>query len=420
MATVSQFGTRKTIRQAVGINSGKMVRITASANGSTSTFLTTDLFGSTANTYRGRRWLGTDSPNDEVKSRVISTTVSSDVYTLTLSPVVSSTVAADTAELWEMDPEEIGSGASGGRGFINQAIREISNLASDPEESLALHADGRDIRFDIPTEFARLNQIDYRTSVETVRIDEATAIWDELAEPSNVTHSQQDEDYKFGGASFRMVVASGFGTGLLATKAISSEDISGMDFVEFWIKCNIATAAAELQLLLDDTAECASALETLDVPALTADTWTYVRVALATPELDTAIISVGLNYTVDIGACNIWINDVNTILNSTARWTTLQKHLWSIDTNARDLVLETAGRARVGYSLLKLTGGDKPVLLDADATVCQVDDWYVICRATALVLRAHPQEGKDPLHWELLAQQAKAKHHLPQNNRNIS
>ncbi|KKN75604.1 hypothetical protein LCGC14_0378420 [marine sediment metagenome] len=418
MTLVSQFGTRKTIRQAVGINSGKMVLISASANGSTTTFVTTDLFGASTNTYKGRRWLGTDSPNDEVKSRVISTAVTTDVYTLTLSPAVTSTLSGDTAELWEMDPEEIGSGASGGRGFINQAIREISDKAFDPEESLALHGDGRETRLDIPSEFAEIHRIDYRTSVETEIIDEATAIWDELAEPSNVTHSQQTEDAKLG-SSFRMVVATGFSTGLLATKAFTTKDLSGMDFAEFWIKCSIATSAADLQLMLDDTAECASPLETLDVPALVADTWTYVRVALANPETDTAIISVGLNYTVDIGAATIWINDVKTVLNSTAKWVALQKHLWGVDVNARDLILTSVGRARVGYSLLKLVGGDKPVLLDADATASEVDDWYVICRATALTLRAHPQEGKDPNYWDLQAERAKMKHHLPANTRKV-
>ena len=330
MTLVSQFGTRKTIRQAVGTNSGKMVLITASANGSTSTFLTTDLFGASTGTWKGRRWLGTDAPNDEVKSRVVSTAVTSDVYTLTLSPVLTATLAADTAELWEMDPEEIGNGASGGRGFINQAIREITGTAFDPEESLALHADGREISIPIPSEFAELHRIDYRRTVESEIIDEATTVWDELAEPSNVTHSKQDGDYKFGGASFRMVVAGGFGTGLLATKAISSTDFSGMDFVEFWIKVDYAAgtpAAGDLQLMLAPDAECATPLETLDVPALTNETWTYVRVALANPETDTAIISVGLNYAVDIGAATIWINDVKAVLDKTAIWTTLQKHL---------------------------------------------------------------------------------------------
>ena len=173
-------------------------------------------------------------------------------------------------------------------------------------------------------------------------------------------------------------------------------------------------------MLLDDTAQCASPIESLSIPKLDADIWTYVRLALSTPELDTAIISIGLKYTVDIGAGTIWLNDVNSVLDSTARWVTLQKHLWHIDVNARDLILTLAGRTAVGYSLLKLVGGDKPVLLDADADVSEVDDWYVICRATALVLRAHPQEGKDPNYWDAKAQEAKFKHHLPANTRKIS
>ena len=418
---VSQFGTRKTIRQAVGINSGKMKLIVATTTGSTTTFVTDDLFGGSSNTFKGRYWLGADAPNNEKKARVTATAVANDVTTLTLFPPVTSTEDSDTAELWEMDPEEIGSGASSGRGFINQAIREISNKAFDPEESLALHADGRDFLFGIPSEFAELHRIDYRRTMEAEVVDEATTVWNELAVPTNVTHSQQDEDYKFGGASFRMVVASGFTTGLLATKAFGPKDLSGMDFAEFWIKVDYAAgtpAAGDLQLMLAPDAECATPSETLNIPALTNETWTYVRVALANPELDTTIISVGLNYAVDIGAATIWINDVKTVLNSTARWVTLQKHLWHVDVNARDLILSPA--ARVGYSLLKLVGGDKPVLLDADATVCEVDDWYVICRATSLVLRAHPEEGRDANHWEALAQQAKFKHHLPSNIRMIS
>lgn len=415
MTLVSQFATAEEMRVAIGRNLGAVKLITAAANGSTTTFLTDDLFGSSADSHKGKRWRGTDSPNDGVDARVISTAVASDQYTLTLHPAVSSTLASDTAELWDspFDPVDI-------LDWMNQAIRAVSNTAFDPEESIALHADGRTLRIDIPAEFAFLNQIDYRVKIESKVIHEATTVWDELAEPSNVTHSQQKEDYKNGGASFRMVVGSGFGTGLLATKAISSTDFSGMDFAEFWIKCSIATSAADLQLMVDDTAECASPLETLSVPALTADTWTYVRVAMANPETDTAIISVGLNYTVDIGACSIWINDVKAVLESTATWVVLAKSQWSIDKNARDLIFTHSGRGAVGYSLLKLFGGDKPALLTSDASVSQVDDYYVICKATALALRAHPKDGQDPAEWELLAQQAQLKHGRPQNTRNIS
>ena len=425
---VNQAATRRVIRQAVGRNlkqggTGGVELIDAAADGTTTTFLSDLLAEGSANEHRGKRWLGTDAPNDEVYARVTDSSISSNRTTLTLFPAVSSTKSADTAELWtNYDPKDI-------EDYINQAIREITGLAYDPEESLALHADGRQTRFDIETKFAELHRIDFRSSVEAVQIDDATDVWDELGAVSNVTNLKDTKDYKRGPASFRMVVTAGAAAGLiLATKKIDSKNIAGMDFQEFWIKCSVATSANDLQLLLDDTAQCTSPLETLNVPALTADTWTYVRVALANPELDTAIISVGLKYTVDIGACTIWLNHVKTVLDSTATWPTLRKDLWGVDKQTRDLVLKPAGRNAVGYSLLKLVGGDKPALLNADATVCEVNDWYVICRATALALMsASGGSGTDPdalraaaRYWELLAQQAKNGQHLPQNIRVIS
>jgi len=376
----------------------------------------------TANDHKGGQWLGTDTPNDGTQARVSASTEANNRTTLTLLPAVSATKKDDTAELWkEYNPKDI-------HDYMDQAMREITGLAYDPEESLALHADGRTLRLDIPSQFAMLNRVDYRSSVESVVVHNATDVWDELGAVAEVTNLKDTKDYKRGPASFRMVVTASAAAGLLlASKKIDSKNIAGMDYVEFWIKSTVATTAAgDLQLLLDDTASCASPLETLDVPILVADTWTYVRVALATPELDTAIISVGLKYTVDIGACTVWVNDVKTVLDSTAQWPTLHKDLWDVDKQARDLVLKPS--ANVGYALLKLVGGDKPALLATDATVCEVNDWYVICRATALALRSGaggPATDPDQKRlaardWELLAQQAKNGHYLPQNIRTIS
>ena len=420
---VFQGATREAIRVAVGRNLGAVELINAATGGSTTTFLTDDLEGTTADQHKGAHWLGTDTPNDGVQSRVTASTMASNRTTLTLAPAVSSTLASDTAELWKAyNPKDI-------HDFINQAIREITGLAYDPEESLALHADGRQARLDLPSEFAMLNRVEFRDSVESVTIHNATSAWDESVH-ANVTASKDTKDYKLGPGSFKMIVAAGAPAGaIFATKALSpSKNISGMDYVEFWIKSTVATTAGALQLLLDDTAACVSQLETLNIPALLADTWTYVRIALDNPELDTAIISVGLKQDSDVGACTVWLNDVKAVLESTAHWAPLPKHLWGIDKEARDLVLTPSGVPAVGYALLKLTGGDKPATLDADATVCEVSDWYVICRATALALMSNPGgPATDPDNrrqaaggWELLAQQAKIGHHLPQNVRLIS
>ncbi len=183
-----------------------------------------------------------------------------------------------------------------------------------------------------------------------------------------------------------MVIAVGASAGDFVTDSIASKDLSGYDTIEMWVKSTVATSSGNLKLLLDDTASCASPLETLSIPALSADTWTFVRMSLSNPETDTAIISVGLEYDSDIGAATVWIDDIVAVANDTAEWSTLDRRNWKIDKESRDLVLVRDGQCAVGYSLIKITGGDKPALLTSDATATEIDEDYIIANSVALAL----------------------------------
>ena len=108
--------------------------------------------------------------------------------------------------------------------------------------------------------------------------------------------------------------------------------------------------------------------------------------SLSNPETDTAIISVGLEYDSDLGACTVWIDDIVAVSNDTAEWSTLDRRNWKIDKASRDLVLTRDGHDAIGYALIKITGGDKPALLTTDAGTTEVGDSYIIATATALAL----------------------------------
>ena len=406
---VLQARTRLQIRQAVGHLLGAVsVSVTTSAGGDASTLPDTTLRGG-ENEHKGKWIVATSGDNAGQISRVSSNVEGG--TPLIISPAFTATVpTAMTYELWDekYPPARINE-------FINQALIEITGLAFDPEESVALHADGRQTRFDIPTQFSILNRIEYRSAVESKTVHLATTAWDESVD-SDVTASQDTKDYKLAPGSFKMVVAAGASAAdILATKAFTALNLSGYDYVEFWIKSTVAESAGGLQLLLGNTASCASPLETLSIPALTADTWTYVRIALANPELDTAIISVGLKYVTDIGACTIWINDIKAVLDGSAVWHRLDPNSWRVDELNRDLILSNAGRAMAGYRLLKLCGGDKPALLSADATACEVDDQFVIAKATelaAIAASGGPNTDPDALrqlagYWGARAAEAK-------------
>jgi len=378
---VMQGRTREELRQHIGYALGAVYVSSASTNGSTTTLVDNTLVLGGADNHIGRWVRFTSGDDDGAIRRVTDSAISSNVTTLTLMPALSaSSTSGDTYELWhgEYNPAAIDN-------FINQAVIGATGNAYDPIEDISLHGDGKQIRFDIPSNISMISKIEYRGRVSSTRIHACAATFDETTD-SDFTQSLDTKDRKQGTQALKMVIASGASAGDFVTDSITSKDISGYDTIEMWVKSTVATSAGNLKLLLDNTAACASPLETLSIPALSADTWTFVRMALANPETDTAIISVGLEYDADLGACTVWIDDISAVENDTAEWTTLPRHNWRIDKEARDLILGRDGHDAVGYSLIKITGGDKPALLTSDSTATEVDENFIIAHATNLAL----------------------------------
>jgi len=147
-----------------------------------------------------------------------------------------------------------------------------------------------------------------------ILIEDCEDAWDESVD-ADVT-STADADCQVGSSSAKLVVAAACAAGDILATEVVAVDLTKADKIRMWLKCSVATNAGDLQLLLDDTALCASPLETLDVPAVSANTWTQVTMTLSDPTLLSTIISIGLKYTVDIGACDIFIDDVKGILST--------------------------------------------------------------------------------------------------------
>ena len=374
---VIQGRTRAQLRQSVGYNLGAVYVSSASGNGSTTTIVDNTLIGGDDN-HIGKWVIFNDASADTVEtSRVSDYTASS--TTATVSPAFAqASVTSDTYELWDdiYAPARIDD-------FINQAILDATAHTYDPVESLALHSDGNTLRYDIPSGFSMIQNVYYRSKVAFTRLHSCAAAFDETVD-SDFTVSLDTEDKKQGAQSCKFVIAAGASAGDIATDSITSKDISGYDYIEFWIKSTVATSAGNLKILLDNTASCASPLETLSVPALSADTWTFCRVALANPETDTAIISVGLEYDSDLGACTVWLDDISVVKNDSAQWDKVPRNLWKIDKQESDIVLDDYFKGLASYNLLKLVGGDKPALLTTDSATSEIDEQYVISRATAL------------------------------------
>lgn len=375
--------TREQLRQAVGYNLGAIYVSDLSSLGTSTTIVDNTLIGGTDN-YKGNWVILTSGALDGGISRVSAFTGT----TLTVSPAFGGAPASGvTYEMFTppYSPDLI-------HELINQAILDATGQAFDPEEDISLAGDGRQASFAIPAEFAMLSAVMYRRYVESLRVEGVAAAWSELVQ-TGLSAVVDTKDYKTG-QSMKVTVTAAAGVNARITSAIAALDISGKDYIEFWIKSSVATIAADIHILLDDTAQAASALESLAVPALTAGVWRFVRVALATPQLDTAIISVGLRFTVDNGAQTLWLGTIDAVRDDSAVWQRLHHSAWTVDQEARTLKLRGSTAADIGLRLLRLVGGDRPILLAADADVNEVDDWYIICRATELGL-AHNKFGTD-------------------------
>ena len=374
---VVQGRTRAQLRQSIGYNLGAIYVSSASGTGSTTTIVDNTLRGGDDN-HNGKWVVFNDASVSTVEASRVSDYVSS-TTTLTVSPAfANASVADDTYELWDdiYSPARIDD-------LINQAIIDATGHAYDPVEKLDLHTDGLTQRFDIPSGLSMIQNIYYRSTVDFTRLLSLNSAMDETVD-SDITVTADTKIKKQGTASNRLVIAAGASAGDIATDSIASKDISAYDYIEFWARSTVATSAGNLKILLDNTASCASPLETLDVPALSADTWTFCRVALANPRSDTAIISVGLEYDSDIGACTVWLDDISVVKNDSAQWAKIPRHLWKIDKEAKAIVLDNYAHGTARYNLLKLVGGDKPALLTTDSATSEIDEQYVISRATAL------------------------------------
>ena len=386
---VVQGRTRAQIRQSIGYNLGAVYVSAPSGTGESdgSTIVDNTLIGADDN-HNGK-WVvfNDDSASTVEITRVSDYASSPTIPTLSIFPKLGAAAASTTSdsyELWndEYNPTVIND-------FINQAIMDASDRIFDPVESLALHADGHQLRFDVPSGLSMLQNIYYRSSVDFKRLHACASTFDETTD-SDFTQALDTKDRRQGTQSLKLTIAAGASAGDFIADSITSADISGYDYVEMWVKSTVATSAGNLKLHLDNGTVTADGndLESLDIPAVSADTWTFVRVSLSNPESDTAIASIGFEYDSDLGACTVWLDDISVVRNGSAEWVKVPRNLWHIEHGSSDIVLDNYFHGTAPYNLLKLVGGDKPALLTSDTATPEIPDQYLIAQGTALAFAA--------------------------------
>lgn len=130
---------------------------------------------------------------------------------------------------------------------------------------------------------------------------------------SNVTQTNDTGTFIQGLKSLKLAMAAGATANLIAAHlTIASTNMTGDKYIVLWVYPSVALAAGDWQVLLDDTAACASPIKALDIPACTANQWNLCEIALGDMSGCSAIISLGLKQVVDIGAANLFFDNIGT------------------------------------------------------------------------------------------------------------
>jgi hypothetical protein len=362
-----------------GIRLSVLYNLNAVFEGSTTTISSgaTDIIDSKlragVNDLAGQWVIITDGSLAGQIARVASNTATP--VTLTTAPAFTGTPASGVSYLLmgdEFRPQFV-------HNVINQSIHYVTGKAYDPEEEF-LHLDNSERRYAIPSVFNGISKLERRISYGSTSIDPCENGW---TQQTGVTQSFNQMDRRNGSASLQLVAVS-VSVANIAVKTISSLDISKYDYIEFWWKSSIAiTTAGHITFALTSS----TATVTLNMPAAEADTWTYMRIALTSDQARQLSDVVTLTFAqgTNLADATFWIDDIKAVENSTAKWERIHTSMWSIDKEAREIVFQP-DYGTVPYQLMKITGGGIPVLLDADATVSEVDPMFMIAKSTELLL----------------------------------
>ena len=403
---VMQSITRVDTRQAAGEELGVVyIGLTTSA-ADTSSVIDTNIIGGT-NDHVGKWIRLTSGAAIGETQRVTAFNGAGD---LTTNPFSANVASGVTFELWESqaDPRRVDR-------MINTAITQRTARGVVVDNDMTLHSHARTTNYALPGSLTGISEIEYRSSFVGEVLNDAQAAWTESTGTS-VTTSTDSEDYRYGGSSMRIDYTGSTNGVILTSQAVTSTNLSKHDYCEFWIKADTATAAADLRLVLSASANAGAETDYVDVPALTARSWQYVRVALRNPENNTAIISVGLEYNANAKTNTIWLNRVKVTTDNMGNWETLQRSQWDVDPEANEFRILKDGRDTMGSSLMNVIGYRLPALPSSDTSSIELSPDLIKARVIShgkMSLTQGSRTDRDNLrqdaeYWERQASMAEA------------
>lgn len=394
MSQMIQSRTRAQVRQSVGriVTGGQLIVSTATATVDTTSLQdTTGLARGGDDTYNGRH-VSIYTPTGSIAAGEKSWVADFDsgaTKDATMAPAFSASITSgDAYEMWPpgFDIDEIDDA-------INRVLIDLTDDTPIEYQTLTTFTLRNTLEYALST-YKAVHSVEYvsREEVEFI-LHHCDAVWTELVD-GDVTASLSTSGEMEGSGWLKLVVAAGASANdILATDAITSMDISECTEIMIGIHSSGALAAGDMQLLLDDTAQCASPVETLNIPATVANTKTWHSISLANPLSDTAIISVGIKMVTD-ATNTVYIDQIRAVGGRV--FSKLSNDHWGLVPSLNYLRLTPAGLFVCrDNTMLRITGYKNLTLPTADTSTLEVDPAYVIAQAAGEILIGHSGKGSE-------------------------
>lgn len=186
---------------------------------------------------------------------------------------------------------------------------------------------------------------------------------------------------KVGSYSVSFQTLSSFSTGIIGFRDNAWGDKSAYKFIRLWIRSSVATSAGDLTFTIYETAGGSGTpsndTETLDIPALEANTWKLVFLEVSTPStsLD-SVLAISIDRATDLGSQKVYVDDIRLVdsFDSGATYDTSNSDLMSAD------VVRDTAESEVWWlmtnqvdAIQKWTGAPATALTDLGGTppVCE-------------------------------------------------
>lgn len=387
-----QSQTRGEIRRSIGKVLDLVIDGIVTSTGNTTTLIDISNLTGGDDEHNGKQVIIYDATGSitDGQTRLVTDYVGS-TQTCTTTAFSANITAGDKYEMWKAPFR-----ANDINDLINQVLMQMTQRCPQIYANESMVTESGKVHYAIPSTFVSLSRFEYVYSIGTdLVIQNCDEVWSELVD-TDVTASADTAYKKEGSASLKLVVAAGCAAGdILATMDITSLDLSGCDQVAIWIYSSVALDAGDIQLLLDNSAQCASPVESLDIPATTANTWTRHVISLVNPYNDSAIISVGLKMVVDKGAFTLRADDIRGWDSGTKVFYTLPKSYWRIVRGTTNYIQITEGALEeIGTNKqLRLTGYKNLTLPDSDDDEVEIEPGWLVERVTAELLLNHSKSS---------------------------